>query len=81
MSLRDRLQSSNLSENSENLQGLSSSISCSARATSGASSSISKLKSSDANDLGVEDPKKVRLRAYPVSMLGAKKRCFNTALY
>ena len=55
--------------------------SVSAPATSAASRPMNKRKSADANDLGVEfgiwDPKQVRLRAYPVSMFGAKKRCFN----
>ena len=32
-------------------------------------------------DLSVDGPKKVRLHAYSASMLGAKKRCFNAALY
>ena len=42
---------------------------------------MSKRKSADANDLGVDDPKQVRLRAYPVSMFEVKKRCFNVAWY
>ena len=42
---------------------------------------MSKQKPADANDLGVYDPKQVRLRVYPVSMFGAKKRCFNAAWY
>ena len=29
--------------------------------------------------LGVDNSKQVRLRAYPVSMFGAKKKCFNAA--
>ena len=49
--------------------------------TSAARRPMSKRKSADANDLGVDDPKQVRLRAYPVSMFGAKKRCFNAAWY
>ena len=79
MSLRDWLQSSTSIESSESLQGLSSSASCSAPTTSTASRPTSKRKSADANDLEVDDPKQVRLRAYPVSMFGAKKRCFNAA--
>ena len=47
-------------------------VQCSAP-TSGASTPMSKRKSADANDMGVDDPKQVRLRAYPVSMFGAKK--------
>ena len=42
---------------------------------------MSKRKSTDANDLGVDDPKQGKLRAYPVSMFGAKKRCFNAVWY
>ena len=38
-------------------------------------------KSADVNDLGVDDRKQVSLRAYPVSMFGAKKKCFNAAWY
>ena len=79
MSLRDWLQSHNSSENSESLQGLSSSASCGAPTTSAASRPMSKRKSADANDLGIYDPKQVRLRADPVSMFGAKKRCFSAA--
>ena len=81
MSFRDWLQSSRSSESSESLQGLSSSGSCSAPRTSAASRLISKRKFADANDLVVDDPKQVRLRAYSESMFGAKKRCFNAALY
>ena len=40
---------------------------------------MSKQKSAHANDLGVDEPKQVRLRAYPVSMFGAMKKCFNAA--
>ena len=40
-----------------------------------------KRKSADVNDLRVDNPKQVRLRAYPVSMFRAKKRCFNAAWY
>ena len=79
MSLRDWLKSSNLSESSESLQDLSSSASCSAPTTSAASRPTSKRKSTDTNDLRVDDSKQVRLRAYPVSTFGAKKRYFNTA--
>ena len=79
MTLRFWLQSSNSSESSESLQGLSSSASSSTPTTSAASRPMSKRKSADANDLGVDDPKQVRLRAYPISMFGAKKRCFNAA--
>ena len=81
MSLRDWLHSSNLSESIVSLQGFSSCASCSAPTTSAARRPMSKRKSADANDLGVDDPKQVRLRAYPVSMFGAKKRCFNAAWY
>ena len=42
---------------------------------------MSKQKSADSNDLGVDNPKQVRLRPYFVSMFGAKKRCFNAAWY
>ena len=55
--------------------------SCSAPTASGASRSMSKQKSADSNDLGVDDTKQVRLRAYPVSMFWAKKKCFNAAWY
>ena len=79
MSLRDWLQSSNSSESSESLQGLSSSASCSAPTISAANMPMSKRKSADANDLGVDDSKQVRLRVYPVSKFGTKKRCFNAA--
>ena len=57
MSLRDWLRSSNSSESSEILQGLSSSASCSASTTSAASRPITKRKSADADDLRVDDPK------------------------
>ena len=77
VSLRDRLQNSNSSERSESLQGLSLSASCSAPATYAAGRPMSKRKSADANDLRVDDPKQVRLWAYPVT----KKRCFNAAWY
>ena len=60
MSLRDCLKSSNSSESSEILQGLSSFASCSAPTTSTASRPMSKRKSVDANDLGVDDPEQVR---------------------
>ena len=81
MSLRDWLQSFNLSESSESSQGLSSSVRCSAPTTSAARRPMSKRKSADANNLRVDDPKQVRLRAYSVSMFGAKKKCFNAAWY
>ena len=42
---------------------------------------MSKRKSADANDLGIDNPKQVMLRAYPVRMFGTKKRCFNAAWY
>ena len=42
---------------------------------------MSKRKSADANDLGVDDPQQVRLRASSVNMFGAKKGCFNAAWY
>ena len=73
MSLGDWLQSSNSGESSESLQGLSSSASCSASTTCVASKPMSKRKSADANDLVVDDPKQVRLRAYSVSMFGSRK--------
>ena len=78
MIMRDSLKSSNSSESSESLQGLISSASCSA-STSAASRLMSKRKSADANDLGVDDPKQVRLRGYPASLFVTKKRCFNAA--
>ena len=81
MRLRDQLQSCNSSENSVSLQGLSSSACCSAPTTSAASRPMSKQKFADANDLGVDDPKQVRLRAYLASMFRAKKRCLNAAWY
>ena len=77
MSLRDCLQSSNWSESFESLLGLSSAASCSAPTTSAATRTMSKRKPADANDLGVDDLK--HLRAFSVSMFGAKKRCFNAA--
>ena len=40
---------------------------------------MSKRKSVDANDLGIDDPKQVRLRAYSLSMFDAEKRYFNAA--
>ena len=72
---------SNSSESPESLQGLSSSPCCSAPTTSAASRPMSKRKSANANDLGVDGSKQVRLHAYPASMFGAKKRCFNAAWY
>ena len=57
------------------------SASYSAPTTSAVTRPTSIRKSADANDLGVDDPKQVRLRAYPVSMFGAKKGCFNAAWY
>ena len=77
MSMRNWLQSTNLSESSESLQGISSSACCSARTTSAASRHMNKRKCADGNDLGVDDPQQIRLRAYPVSMFKAKKRCFS----
>ena len=50
-----------------------------APATSAATRPMSKRKSADANDLGDDNPKQVRLRAYLVSMFGTKKQCFNIA--
>ena len=38
---------------------------------------MSERKFADANDLGIDDPKQVGLRASPVSMFWTKKRCFN----
>ena len=81
MSLRDWLQNSNSRESSESLQGLSLSASSRAPTTSAASRRMSKQKSADVDDLKVDDPKQIRLRAYPESMFGAKKRCFNSAWY
>ena len=62
-----------MQSSSESLQGLSSSASCSAPTTSAASRPKSKQKSTDCDDLGVDDPKQVRLSAYPVSMFEVKK--------
>ena len=75
MSLGDWLQISNSIESSESLRGLSSSATCSAPTTTAASRSMSKRRSADANDLVVDDPKQVRLRAYLLNLFGAKKRC------
>ena len=77
MSLRDWLQSSNSSGSSESLQGLCSFASCSAPTAFAASRPMSKRKSAYSNHLGVDDPKQVRLRAYPVSMFDTNKRYFN----
>ena len=63
MSLRDWLQTSNSSESSESLQGFSLCASCSALTTSAADRPMSKRKSADANDLGVGNPKQIRLCA------------------
>ena len=81
MSARNWLQSSNSRESSESLQDLSSYTNCSAPTTSAASRHMRKRKSAGANDLGVDDLKQVRLRAYPVSMFGANKKCLNAASY
>ena len=81
MNLSNWSQSSDSSESSENWQNLSSSASCSAPTTSAASRPTSKRKSANADNLGVDGPKQVRLRTYPVSMFGAKKRCFNAVWY
>ena len=78
MNLKDWLQSSN---SSESLQDLRLCASCSVPTTSAASRHMSKRKFADVNDLGVDDPRQVSLRAYPASMLRAKKRCFNAAWY
>ena len=75
------MQSSNSSESFESFQGLSSSASCSAPTTSVASRPTTKRKTADANDLGVDESKQVRLRAYPVNMFAAKKRRVNVAWY
>ena len=75
------MQSSYLSESSESLRGFSSSASCGAPTTSDASRLMSKQKSTNGDDLGVDDPKQARLRGYPVSTLGAKKRCFRAVRY
>ena len=80
-SLRDWFQNSNSRENSESLQDLSSSASCSAPTTSAASMPMSKQKSAGANDLRVDDPKQVRLRPSPASLFGTKKKCFNAVWY
>ena len=42
---------------------------------------MSKRKSADINDLGVDDQKQIGLHAYSVSMFGAKKRCYSAAWY
>ena len=42
---------------------------------------MSKRKSADANDLGVDDQMPLRLRACPVSMFGTKKRYFDVMWY
>ena len=76
MSLRDWLQSSYSSESSKVFKVLARLL-----ATSASSGPMGKQKSADANDLGVDDPKQGRLRAYPVSVFGAKKRRFNAAWY
>ena len=34
---------------------------------------MSKQKSADANELGVDNPKQIRVRAFPVSMFGPNK--------
>ena len=68
------MQRANSRKSSDCLQGLSSSASCSGPTTSAASRPASKRQSVDVNNLGVDDPKQVRQRAYPVSMLGAKKK-------
>ena len=73
MILENWLQRANSSESSDSLQGLGSSASGSAPTASAASRPTSKRKSADANDLGDDDPKRVRLRAYPVSMFLPKK--------
>ena len=59
MSLRDSLQSSNLSESNKSLQDFSLSAGCRAPPTSAASRFMSKQKFADANDLGVDYPKQV----------------------
>ena len=81
MSVRNWLQSSNSNESSESLQGLSSSACSSTPIIFTASKPISKRKSANANDLGVDHPKHVSLRAYPVSMFWVKKRCCNATWY
>ena len=68
------MQSSNSSETSQSLQGLSSSASCSAPTTFTASRPMSKRKFADVNDFGADDPKQAMPRSYPVSVFGAKKR-------
>ena len=60
MSLRDWLRSSNSSESAD----ASLSASCRAPTTFASNRPKTKRKSADANDLGVDDPKQVRLRAY-----------------
>ena len=67
------MQSSNSSESSKSVQGLSSSTSRSAPTTSAASRLMSKRKSAAGNDFGVYDPKQVKLRPYSVSMFGPRK--------
>ena len=63
----------------KSLQSLRSSDRCSAPTTSAANRPMKTRKSADANDLGVDDGKQVRLRAYPVRMCGTKKRYLNAA--
>ena len=74
------MQSFDSSESSESLQGLSSYASCSAPTTSAASRPMSKQKSADANDLGVDDPKRVRLRAFLVSIFEAQEKILQGCL-
>ena len=81
MSLGNRLLGSDWRESSESLKDLSSSASCSVPTTSAASKPMSKRKSPDANDLGIDDLKQVKLLSYPVSVFGPKKRYFNAAWY
>ena len=42
---------------------------------------MTKRKSADGSNLGVDDPKQVGLRACLVSMFGATKKCFNDVRY
>ena len=63
MSLRDWLQSFNSSKSSKSLLDFRSFDSCSAPTTSAASRLTRKRKSAYANDLGVNDPKQIKLGA------------------
>ena len=78
MNLRNKFQSS--SKNSVRFQGLSSSAS-NITPASVAGRPTSKQKSAEANDLGDDGLKQLRLQAKPASMFGTKRTCCNTAWY